>query len=389
MRTANFFPLITLMFFIIANNPAFAGDQVKQAGQTTVLTLPPKDLAAQMKAIDFANAVAMKMPVSTKPAPNAQEIAQGKKAAIFNGTPGVSNGAGGSGKQNPMSIPKSISSEADDGISTQEYGTFNHPFTTSRADSSNNITSKSYPFRATGKLFFNIGESSYVCSASLIKKGIILTAAHCVAGYGETQFYSNWVYVPAKDDNFISNAPYGVYGVSEATVMTSWFEGTDGCDVVCPNDVALLKAIPLNNKYPGQRTGWLGYGWDGFGFTSFAGLNAIELTQLGYPVGLDNGGIMQRTDSLGYTDTSESNFNNTIIGSRMTGGSSGGPWIANFGIDPAPTSDTPGFDAQKNIAVGVTSWGYISPDPKVQGASPFTSSNIVLLVDTFCPSTAC
>lgn len=98
---------------------------------------------------------------------------------------------------------------------------------------------------------------------------------------------------------------------------------------------------------------------------------------------------MIRTDSLGYTITDAEWFNNIQIGSRMTGGSSGGPWIINFGIDPIATPDAPGLGAKKNVVVAVTSWGYVSPSPKVQGASPFTSGNIVPLVNTFCPSPAC
>ena len=33
-------------------------------------------------------------------------------------------------------------------------------------------------------LFFKIGSSTYVCSASLIKRGVVVTAAHCVANFG-------------------------------------------------------------------------------------------------------------------------------------------------------------------------------------------------------------
>jgi hypothetical protein len=34
--------------------------------------------------------------------------------------------------------------------------------------------------------------------------------------------------------------------------------------------------------------------------------------------------------------------------------------------------------------VGVTSWGYIDPTIKQQGASPFTSGNITRLVEAAC-----
>lgn len=392
MKKVNFFRLVAvfmLLSFLSATSYAVvSGGEVKQSGNVTILTVSPNSLQSQIANINFSGARAMQMPEPPNRVPETLGISAETKKAD-KGTPGFSSGQSGNGKENPMSIPKLNATDVSDGISTQEFGTFQHPFTTSRADAKVGQVSKEYPFRASGKLFFNIGTNTFVCSASLIKKGIIVTAAHCVAGYGTGAHYSNWVYVPAKNDKFTPNAPYGVYGVTRAVVMTSWLNGTDGCNVVCPNDVAVLVAAPVAGVYPGTRTGFLSYGWNNFGFTSFAGLNATEITQLGYPVGLDNGGVMQRTDSLGYTITTDGWFNNIQIGSRMTSGSSGGPWIINFGIDPSATPDLPGLGAQKNTIVAVTSWGYNSPDPKVLGASPFTSGNIVPLVNTVCPSAAC
>ncbi len=381
--------LMLLLFIIATSNAATPSvSKIEQKGKVTVLTVSSTNLQPQVALINFAGAHTMKMPEPLNMVPEPSDISRNTKQA-FKGTPGFSAGKAGSGQENPMSIPLSNSIDVNDGISTQEYGSFNHPFTTSRVEAKKGRTSKEYPFSASGKLYFNIGTSTFVCSASLIKPGIIVTAAHCVAGYGTSTFYRNWVYVPALTDRFTPNAPYGIYGVTGAAVMTSWINGTDGCNVVCPNDVAVLVAAPLNGKYPGARTGFLAYGWNNFGFTSFAGLNATEITQLGYPVGLSKGLNMMRTDSLGYTITDAEWFNNIQIGSRMTGGSSGGPWIINFGIDPIATPDVPGLGAKKNVVVAVTSWGYVSPNPKVQGASPFTSGNIVPLVNTFCPSPAC
>ena len=133
------------------------------------------------------------------------------------------------------------------------------------------------------------------------------------------------------------------------------------------------------NLLPGKTTGWLGYGWNGYGFTS-NGLT--EVTQLGYPVGLDSGLYMERTDSYGYVNTSFSN--NTVIGSNMNGGSSGGPWVVNLGLPSVLTGETNGGASASNIVIGVTSWGYSSTAPKEQGASPFTSGNMIPLVSAAC-----
>ena len=130
----------------------------------------------------------------------------------------------------------------------------------------------------------------------------------------------------------------------------------------------------------GTHTGWYGYGFGGFGFTN----GVTHITQIGYPVCLDNGELMERNDSQGFVSSSISS--NTIIGSLMCGGSSGGPWLNNFGIRPTLTGTSNGTAPNANIVVGVTSWGYTNNAVKQKGASPFTSNNIVSLVNSACNS---
>src|SRR4029434_3946168 len=100
---------------------------------------------------------------------------------------------------------------------------------------------------------------------------------------------------------------------------------------------------------PRTGTGWCVYGWDGLGFTA-AGLT--QITQIGYPVCLDNGFLMERNDSFGFQAVSL--VNNTIIGSLMCGGASGGPWLVNFGLRPALTATTDGTAPNPNTVVGGT-----------------------------------
>ena len=291
--------------------------------------------------------------------------------------PATDNDADRAGS-NGISLLSDIQRDLE-GTAPQEFGTSNHPFTTNRANPAGiNITNK-YPFRAAGKLFFNIGSTTYLCSASLIKKGVVVTAAHCVALFGAQQFYSNWRFVPAYNNG---TAPYGVWTAATAWVMTSYYSGTESCavsGVVCPNDVAVIVLNPQGGVYAGAKTGYYGYGWNGYGYTP---QNIAQLTQLGYPVALDGGLLMQRTDSYGFVDGNASN--NTVIGSLQTGGSSGGPWLVNFGIKPVLSGTAVGAEATRNTVVNVTSWGYTSTLVKQQGASPFTSGNIVPLVSSAC-----
>jgi len=213
----------------------------------------------------------------------------------------------------------------------------------------------------------------------LIKKGVVVTAAHCVANFGTGQLYSNWHFIPGYRNGA---APFGDWTVKNAFVLTSYLNGSDPCavaGVVCRDDVAVLLLNAKAGKYPGTSTGWYGFGWNGLGFTS-AGLTHI--TQVGYPVCLDNGELMERNDSQGFK--SAANSNNTVIGSLMCGGSSGGPWLINFGVRPSLTGTTAGTAPDANVVVGVTSWGFVSNAPKEQGASPFLSGNIVPLVNSAC-----
>lgn len=73
---------------------------------------------------------------------------------------------------------------------------------------------------------------------------------------------------------------------------------------------------------------------------------------------------MQNVTSNSYRATSPTNVE---YGSDARGGSSGGPWVQNFAL--MATGGGTGSNAAQNRLVGITSYGYISTDPKVQGAS--------------------
>ena len=162
--------------------------------------------------------------------------------------------------------------------------------------------------------------------------------------------------------------------------------------IVCENDIAVVVMnqgpSPYTTKEIGQVVGRYFYYQNNTGFTSFLGKTATQITQLGYPVAFDGGQKMIRTDSLGYQESP----NNLIIGSDQTGGSSGGPWIVNFGISPSSTSSAPN-DNHENRVVATTSWGFVSSVIKVQGASRFGHntqypapgpSNIKSLLNSVC-----
>ncbi|HEY9823880.1 MAG TPA: trypsin-like serine protease [Stenomitos sp.] len=333
--------------------------------------------SAVWTATDFAKAKPMVKLVNRAPS--------GKAATQLPnwGPAGVSVGAlptaPGAAKAEQILPPKKISTSLP-GIAPQNFGTNNHPFTTARVAVSGLNPVVRYPYRPAGKLFFKDGASSFVCSASIIKPRVVVTAAHCVAAFGEKRFYTNFVFVPGY-----TNGSGTQWTASKPIVMSSYFNGTETCTVrgvVCPNDVAVLIMNDQTAGKIGDVNGYYGYGWNGYGYTSFLGKTTNQLTQLGYPVALDSGLLMQRNDSLSYIDPA--NSNNQIIGSLMTGGSSGGPWIVNFGLAPSAPSIAAGQAPNPLVVVGTTSWGYTNTAVKQQGASPFTSNNIVPLVNSAC-----
>jgi len=329
--------------------------------------------------VDFVRAKALQMPINNVP----QDQIQAQIAALMSppalGNPGASPGGAGNGAETPVFLG-APEGAGDDGMGQEMFGTNNHPFSTARADLTGLATNRNYPYRPSGKLYFKIGASTFICSASLIKRGIVVTAAHCVANFGKKQFYGSWQFIPGYRSGV---APFGVWTVAQAWIKTSYYNGTDSCavaGVVCANDVAILVLNQNAGAYAGTATGWYGYGWNGFGFAG----SQTHITQIGYPAGLDSASLMERNDSSGFV--SAANSNNTVIGSNMDGGSSGGPWLVNFGIKPTNTGETDGTAPNPNIVVGVTSWGYISKAPKEQGASPFTNTNVWSLVNSACTS---
>ena len=251
-----------------------------------------------------------------------------------------------------------------------------------------------FPYRAAGKLWMRFGSSWFVCTASMIKKGVLVTAAHCVHNYGlgvagfadEVHFY------PANVSSSTTVAqPYGKFVGRRIFVPAPYRNGTDTCEVVgivCNNDVAVVVLRERNGLQAGDLVGWYGYGANGYSFiasSEFGGGTVADITQLGYPVAWDNGYQMQRGNSFGklYTTTIGGKaLLNTELGSAMTGGSSGGPWIVNFGTNPTITGTaSAGTAADRLVVVGTTSWGYTSTGPKVQGASWFGQNAQFPLVD--------
>jgi V8-like Glu-specific endopeptidase len=278
------------------------------------------------------------------------------------------------------------------GIEPQAYGTSTAPYTTARvavtvlgnSSTTANTPVTSYPYRATGKLYFKKPgvAGTFVCTASLIFKGVLITAAHCVFNYGKKTagWYNTFTWCPANTSS--SGGVYGCYTGIAQRVLTPYFNGNDVCTqagVVCNNDLATLLVVPKSGVYAGNVVGWYGRGWNGPSYraSSFLGnVTTVQLTQLGYPVAFDSGYQMERTDAVGWYYTS-GNLKNTQIGSAQTGGSSGGPWLINFGTTPSVNTSQASLGSYPNMwVVGVTSYGSTTVGYNRQGASYFGQNSV-------------
>lgn len=213
-----------------------------------------------------------------------------------------------------------------------------------------------YPNSAIGKLFFTdprTGED-FICSASVLRPRLIVTAGHCVTQPSKNAtlryFYTNFLFVPAYNNGA---APFSSWTSNLQFVANAWY--TSNGSVPNAQDVAIIIAIDQSGQRVGDVTGYLGY--------LTAALKKNNVTMVGYPGNLDDGERME----LNNAQTFKSGGSNTYIyGSAMSGGSSGGPWIQDYGVAP---NSNPFVSLANNYLVGVTSYGPVATEPKYQGAS--------------------
>ena len=230
----------------------------------------------------------------------------------------------------------------------------------------------SYPYRASGKLFFTKpGEGDFLCSAAVIKPRLILTAGHCVhkGSGGNNGFFTNFLFVPAYRDGA---APYERWSWSHVTTPNTW--STGGYSFPNAADYAIIEVSDQSfngvTRTIGSVVGYLGY--------KTLDLLPNHVTILGYPGNLDNGEKMHQVTAGSY---GSGGSNTAIYGSDMTQGSSGGPWVQNFGV--AAVGQVDGSDRSLNQIVGVTSYGSASIEPLYQGSS-ILDDRFTSILDTAC-----
>src|SRR5258708_3104608 len=201
----------------------------------------------------------------------------------------------------------------------------------------------------------NLFTTPRTCSASVISgNNIIVTAAHCCYNRSSNSWVGGWSFAPAYNNG---NAPYGVFNWLDARVPTSWINNGD-----IPSDVCLIR---LANDGAGHGVsyyvGWLGRSWNY--------PPSQPMRSFGYPGNIGGGNNLEQGAAQSSAQAGSCGSGVLNMACNMTYGSSGGPWIRDYGSGNHVDSTVHGYINQKCTGT----FGQVFDGPQ------FTSNNIVPL----------
>ncbi|MDQ0949140.1 V8-like Glu-specific endopeptidase [Streptomyces phaeochromogenes] len=212
-----------------------------------------------------------------------------------------------------------------------------------------------------GKVFFDSPEGTMVCSATVVedpahpgKSNLVWTAGHCVHAGKKGGWYRNIAFVPSYNNDAMSAAelatatkeevaPYGLWWGDWAQTSDQWIEqggatGGDGASY----DFAVIHVTPEKGSGGKSLEETVGSALP-VDFNAPAVSQVGDITATGYPAAkpFDGETMFQCADKPGRLSIAESEPTMYRIGCTMTGGSSGGGWVA-AGSDgkPALVSNT-------------------------------------------------
>jgi len=252
------------------------------------------------------------------------------RATTVLGTPGKVEGGAPTVDASGLAVQLMPAGKAPEGseVIAQGYSANKAPYTRFEVftAASYPYTYGVYPYITVGKLFFTQYGTDYVCSASSIGNYAIWTAGHCVhAGNNSSAGWSyNTVFVPAYIDGY---APYGIWYGSYSWVKTKWY--MKGIKRGLDQDMGgIVLYANASSGYPiSSVVGWLGFAWNW-------SPSKMAWFDIGYPQAYPFDGYRQHVcaSSYAYRGYPGGYASPTVgIGCDLTGGSSGGPWIWNFG----------------------------------------------------------
>ncbi|WP_329221657.1 hypothetical protein OG352_31790 [Streptomyces sp. NBC_01485] len=212
-----------------------------------------------------------------------------------------------------------------------------------------------------GKVFFDSPEGTMVCSATVVqdpahpgKSNLVWTAGHCVHAGKGGGWYRNIAFVPSYNDQGLSAeqlqtatkeqaAPYGVWWGDWTKTSDQWIAqggqtGGDGASY----DYAVIHVTPEEGGSGKSLEETVGSALP-VDFKAPAVPKVSSITATGYPAAAPYDGqkLYQCQDKPGRFSLDSADPTMYRIGCTMTGGSSGGGWVA-AGSDgkPALVSNT-------------------------------------------------
>lgn len=240
---------------------------------------------------------------------------------------------------------------------------------------------RTYPASTVGKVFFNQDDdgngvpSSFVCSGSAVYVGdrggtgvnrYVLTAGHCVNNGLNGQGYNGgWSYsfqiCPSYDSSQGGvNPGVGCWGAYTLATSTAWFSTRD-----FDRDWggAAMSLGGIGGTQIGNTVGMLGRAWN---------WNDEHFWAFGYPQAAPytGGKLVANTAEHAYSVNQGTGADSKYTGNEMTGGSSGGPWIKNFGyVDGNNWAD--GVNSHKRCTIAGCPPGSVLLEE--MGSPPFTT----------------
>ncbi|MFI9771703.1 trypsin-like serine peptidase [Streptomyces sp. NPDC052415] len=212
-----------------------------------------------------------------------------------------------------------------------------------------------------GKVFFDSPEGTMVCSATVVadpanpgKSNLVWTAGHCVHAGKAGGWYRNIAFVPSYNNDAMETAelesatreevaPYGVWWGDWVQTSDQWIEqggatGGDGASY----DFAVIHVTPEEGSGGKSLEEMVGSALP-VDFDAPTVPEVDSVTATGYPAAppFDGQKLFQCQDKPGRLSLTKADPTMYRIGCTMTGGSSGGGWVAT-GSDgkPALVSNT-------------------------------------------------
>ena len=192
------------------------------------------------------------------------------------------------------------------------------------------------PTRTNGKVFFTDDGVNYVCSGTALlssNRSTVWTAGHCVHD-GPGTFHTNWAFVPAYADG---TRPYGTWTARTLLTTSGWASSGDFSYDLGAAVVSTSGGSALTDVVGGRNI-------------AFNYNRSQQYASHGYPAAPPFNGqrLWVCNSPLRYDDTS-ANPPTMGIDCDMTGGSSGGGWIANGSV---ASVNSYGYSNLRNVMFG-------------------------------------